>query len=410
MAGFVSDVTPRTEALALVALELGLPWEIPSKTLALEESLSHRLASDLSADAPYPPYARSLRDGYAVKSDDVSAATPGTPTFLKINGEIAMGEIPKMTIDAGMAVAVPTGAALPEGSDAVVMLEDTAAAGEWVEVRSGVQSGENIIWAGEEIASGKLVLHRGDLLDFRAMSLLCTLGAERVNVFAPRISILSTGDEIMPVGTKDLAPGTIRDANGYVIKALLRRYGFDSDYRGIVSDEGAEFEKRFNDELARCDVLILSGGSSVGMRDHSARVLKELPSPGLIIRGINIVPGKPTLIAGSRGDKRLVVSLPGHPLSCVTVSFVCLIPLLLSMVGAKSGKIGKKLRLNLTKDLTARTGAEEFVPCRIENGKAAPLPAKSGYISALADADGFIRIPEDVETLRSGETAEVWAW
>lgn len=410
MAGFVKNVMPRTDAIEIVAMELAFPWLAAGKRVSLEASLGCRLACDFYSDAPYPPYSRSLRDGYAVQSFDVSAATAGTPTFLKKIGDVAMGEIPSIKVTAVTAVAIPTGAALPDGADAIVMLEDAETAGEWVEVRRGVQTGENIVYAGEEISRGQKVLGRGGLVDFRAMSALAALGAESLDIAAPRVSILSTGDEIVPVETKTLAPGAIRDANGHAVKALLTRYGFAADYRGIVSDDGREFEERVRRELDCCDVLVLSGGSSVGTRDHSARVLGMLPAPGLMVRGINIVPGKPTLAAGCLERKKLVVSLPGHPLSCLTVCFVYLLPLLLAMIGAEERGAGKRLKLELTGDITARSGTEEFVPCRIKDGKVTPLPAKSGYISALGDADGFIRVAEDMETLRAGAAAEVWVW
>lgn len=325
-----------------------------------------------------------------------------------------MGGVPNAVVSAGTALSVPTGAVLPDGADAVVMLEDTSEAGEWIEVRRGVQSGENLIRAGEELSPGQRVLNRGDLIDFRAAGVLSALGISRTAVLASRISILSTGDEIMSVETKSLPPGAIRDVNGSTVGSLLQRYGFMADYKGIVSDDGCEFERRVTAELAACDVLVLSGGSSVGVRDHSARVLAELPAPGLLVRGLNIVPGKPTLSAGCLEMKKLVVSLPGHPLSCATVSFVfllpLLLPLLLSMCGAGKSSMGQRLRLELTNDVTARTGAEEFAPCRVVGGKAVPLPAKSSYINALAEADGFIRVPENAETLRAGDGAEVWLW
>lgn len=410
MAGFVKNVIPRMEAIKIVSSELAFPWSTVKRLVSLDSSLGGRVAENFYSDAPYPPYSRSLRDGYAVQSFDVSAATPGTPTFLKKIGDVVMGEIPAIKITAGTAAVIPTGAAMPEGADAVVMLEDTEVAGEWVEVRKGVQSGENIANAGEEISQRQIVLNRAELVDFRVMSVLAALGAENIELASPRISILSTGDEIVPVETKTLPPGAIRDANGYAVRALLARYGFAADYCGIVSDDGLEFETRVRQELDRCDVLVLSGGSSVGTRDHSARVLEMLPAPGLIVRGINIVPGKPTLAAGCLEQKKLVVSLPGHPLSCLTVCTVFLLPLLLSMIGAENLSIGGRFKLRLTKDIAARTGSEEFVPCRIEDGMVMPMPAKSGYISALTGACGLIRMPEDIETLRAGEMAEVWTW
>ena len=411
MSGFVKEVIPRMQALQIVAEGLSFPWHVRTADMPIDSALGKRISGDVEAQEKYPPYTRSLRDGFAVQSSDVVAATPGTPTFLNMSGDILMGVLPNISIKQGEAASIPTGGVLPDGTDAVVMLENTHLTGGWVEVRGAVQSGENVILAGEEFPVGKRVLGKGDMVDFRTMSVLATLGIKTVPSIDLKISILSTGDEIVPVETDPLPPGKIRDVNGWSVKSLLSRYGFESEYRGILSDEGDLFEKTVNEEASSCDVLILSGGSSVGTRDHCSRVLEKLPAPGLMVRGINIVPGKPTLIAGSLEERKLVVSLPGHPLSCFTVAYVLLIPLLLKLIGASDTGYGIKMKLPMSRDITARTGPEEFVPCRItQDGKIDPILAKSGYISSLASADGFIRIPEDRETIRAGETAEVWLW
>jgi molybdopterin molybdotransferase len=411
MSGFVKEVTPRTDALQYVAERLSFPWSVRSADIPLDSALGKRIAGDIEAEEQYPPFTRSLRDGYAVCSPDVVAATPGTPTFLNRTRDVLMGTVPEFSIASGEAAAIPTGGILPNGADAVVMLESTTSTGGWIEVRNAVQSGDNVIHAGEEFSAGQKVLSRGDIVDFRTVSILSTLGIKSVPSTDLRISILSTGDEIVPVETRPLPPGRIRDVNGWSVRSLLSRYGFEASYRGILSDEGDDFEAAVRDEIEKCDVLVLSGGSSVGVRDHCSRVLEKLPPPGLMVRGINIVPGKPTLIAGCLEEKKLVVSLPGHPLSCLTVAFVLLLPLLLRLVGADGEGYGIKMRLPILSDVTARTGPEEFVPCRVTaEGKIDPILAKSGYVSSLASADGFIRIPEDRETIRAGDTAEVWLW
>ena len=411
MAGFLKEVSPRLKALSYVAETLKFPWLDIKKTLDLKEAIGKRIAQQLNSEFPYPPYIRSLRDGYAVQSQDVMAATSGTPTFLKKTEEVLIGTIPSFEIIQGETASIPTGGILPKGSDSVVMLEDTSFIAGLVEVRRGVQSGENVMGHGEEIAKGEKVLSRGDLIDFSNVSILSTLGVHSLSISTLRISLLSTGDEVVPVETSPLPPGCIRDVNSWSVSSFLRHYGFLTKYRGIVSDNDGELEKRVQEELELCDVLILSGGSSVGMRDHSSRVLEKLDNPGLLIRGINIAPGKPTLIAGCLESKKLVVSLPGHPLSCLTVAYVLLLPLLLKLIGAENETYGHKLFLQLSKDLIARTGLEEFIPCKLdEMGNVLPLFAKSGYISVLSKADGLIRIPEDRETVRKGETVEVWLW
>ena len=215
----------------------------------------------------------------------------------------------------------------------------------------------------------------------------------------------------MPAEEQNPRLGAVRDVNGWSVKTLLSRFGFPAEYRGIASDDGAEFERRFREELAACDVLILSGGSSVGVRDHCSRLFESLPEPGLLVRGINVAPGKPTLIAADAAAHKLAVSLPGHPLSCFTVGFTVLIPLLLRLIGAEERECWTRTRMPLACDLAARTGPEEFFPCAVNaDGTVSPLAAKSGYISILSGACGFIRIPEDRETARAGEFAEVWLW
>lgn len=411
MAGFVKEVTSRKKALDEISKRLLFPWGYPVRELPLDEAVGRRCASEIINDSPYPPFSRSLRDGYAVRHADAAGATPGTPLFLTGKGEVLMGAAPDFEIYPSEAAAIPTGGILPRGADAVVMLEDTELAGGWIEVRRGVQAGENIILRGEELAPGERLLPAGGMIDFQTIGMLATAGISRLPTIDLRISILSTGDEIVPVETRELPPGCIRDANGGNVKALLSRYGFAAEYRGIASDDGAAFERRFHEELANCDLLVLSGGSSVGVRDHCSELLASLPAPGLLVRGLNIVPGKPTLIAADAAARKLVVSLPGHPLSCLSVAFTVLLPLLMRRIGAAESECGTRTRLRLSRDLAARTGPEEFVPCALgADGSAAPLAAKSGYISVLAKASGFICIPEDRETIRAGEDAEVWLW
>ncbi len=411
MAGFVKKVISRKEALDEISLALSFPWNVRQTVLPLGDAIGRRCAAEVTSAEDYPPYSRSLRDGYAVRHADANGATQGTPLFLNKRGEVRMGVVPDFAVSASEAASIPTGGLLPEGADAVVMLEDTDCTGGWIEVRRGVQAGENVIHKGEEIKAGQRLLEKGSLVDFKTIGLLATAGLTELSVMAPKISILSTGDEIVPSETKEVPPGSIRDVNGWNLKALLASYGFHADYRGIVSDDGAEFEARFHKELAACDILILSGGSSVGMRDRCSQLLEAMPAPGLLVRGLNIVPGKPTLAAADACAHKIAVSLPGHPLSCLTAAFVFLLPLIARMACEEPFFCGVRTRLPLACDVAARTGPEEFIPCALTpDGKARPLSAKSGYISVLSKADGLIRIAEDAETKRAGEDTEVWLW
>ncbi|MDO4987532.1 MAG: molybdopterin molybdotransferase MoeA [Synergistes sp.] len=411
MSGFVKEVTSRKIVIENVTESLCFPWKIRSRRVRISDAAGLRSAEDIYSDTAYPPYSRSLRDGYAVHHEDVSGASASSPVFLTTKGEVVMGEVPDFEVLRGEAAPIPTGGILPRGADAVVMIEDTDSAGGWTEVRASAQAYENIVMAGEELPCGERIMERGTLIDFRGIGALAAAGISDLNVPDLNISILSTGDEIVPVETKELPPGSIRDVNAWNLAAMLARYGFISSYKGIAKDSGAEFEASFNNALKESDVLILSGGSSVGVRDRSFEVLSRMSDPGLIVRGINIIPGKPTLIAADRKAKKMVVSLPGHPLSCLTVAFTVLLPLLLKMIGAPHDFCGTLTRFPLSGDLAAHTGAEKFIPCRIsKEGTAEPLAAKSGYITALKEADGFICLAEDTETMRAKEEACVWLW
>ncbi len=412
MSGFVKEVLDREVCIDYVARELRFPWSVVSEDVSLEACDGRRMARDLVAGAPYPAYARSLRDGYAVRSADVVGASAGAPVFLRFAGAVEMGTLPHTVLGREEAVSIPTGGLLPEGADAVVMVESTApagAGGEWIEIRSAVSRQENVMACGEEFHEGGVVLSQGEALDFRAVGILATLGITKISCCDLKISILSTGDEIVPVATDPLPPGHVRDVNAAYLRTLLARYGFAARERGIVPDDADALRVRIDEELKSCDVLLLSGGSSVGVRDHSTALLEALPDPGLLVRGVNIVPGKPTLIAGSHEPRKLVLGLPGHPLSCLVVAFCLLIPLLLKLCGARESS-PNILKLPLGRDLAGSTGPEEWIPARVENGRVLPIPAKSGYVAALKGCAGFVRLPGNRETARAGEEVELWIW
>lgn len=410
MAGFVQEVRPISECVQFVAATLSFPWNPRGKNTAVENSAMTRSLADVVSKEAHPPFTRSLRDGYALHHNDTTGASPGAPVFLRLAGEIAMGQTPQTPLGREELIAIPTGGMLPEGADAVVMIEDTAKAGDWVEVRASVQRGQNLLFAGEDVAVGDTLLERGELIDCASCGLLSSMGIDAIEAVDLRIGILSTGDEILPAATSPLPQGCIRDANMSMLIALLKQYGFSSRSYGIVPDRFDVMETRIAQVLTECDVLFLSGGSSVGVRDHCSRIMESLPSPGLLIRGINMVPGKPTLIGASEKDGKVVFGLPGHPLSCMVACIFVVLPVLLRMIGARSEHVGRFLRLPLGEDVQGRTGPEEFTPMQLRGGAVFPIAAKSGYVSAMRLADGFIKLSSNQETLRRGEEVDVWIW
>jgi molybdopterin molybdotransferase len=410
MSGFVEEVRPIGESLGIVADALGFPWETKEKKVLLKDALFARSSRDIIAPESSPPFTRSLRDGYAVSGADTVGASPGSPVFLKVSGEVTMGAQPNFGILPEEAASIPTGGMLPPGADAVVMLEDTKAAGGWVEIGRSVQRGENVAAEGEEIRTGGLLVGRGDILDCPASGLLAAFGISEIGAADVKIGVISTGDEIVPVETSPLPIGLIRDSNTFTAGCLLQRYGFGCLSYGISSDDWTELRSVADRAVGECDVVLLSGGSSVGARDNTVRIVESLAEPGLLVRGINMVPGKPTILGGSRRDKKLVAGLPGHPLSCMVSMIFVILPALLSMIGAREKYAGRYLDVPLVSDAHGRAGPDEFIPMRLDSGAAFPLAAKSGYVSAMMEADGFIRIPPEAETQRAGEKARVWLW
>ena len=409
MAGFVEHLTARREALRRVAEALSFPWDLPSEKKHLSEVQGGAAARFVRAPEPVPAFDRSLRDGYAVRSVDVRGASPSSPAFLSVKGEVPMGSLPSFSGTIGSAAALYTGGGVPEGYDAVVMAEDTALMGDLLEVRRAAAPGDFIVKAGEDVPAQSAVLDRGERVSPGASLALAALGITALEVSCLRVGILSTGDEIVPAETFPLPLGCVRDANGTFLTLLFRRMGCHVTAYGIVPDVPATLQEVFRRAESENDVVLLSGGSSVSTRDLCLDLLRTISDPGLLVRGLNLSPGKPTLIGGSRTPFRLVVGLPGHPLSCAVVALTVVVPLVHMLRGDGEGE-DSPILVRTGDDVVGRMGVEEFFPGEFRRGLVWPIPAKSGYVRALRRCRGFIRLPEDRETVRAGEEVEVCLW
>ena len=410
MAGFVEELMPRDRAIAYAADSLAFPWAVDTRKIPLSGGGTGRLMKTLKVPENSPPHSRSTRDGFAVRSADTFGAGPGAPAFLRNIGEVSMGSVPDFALDAGECAVIHTGGILPAEADAVLMSEDADSAGSWVEARAAVQRGENILRAGEEFSRGSVLLPMGAKIDWRTAGLLAMAGVTTPEVPRLRIIILSTGDEIVSSENKELPPGKFRDINSHILSSLLQKEGYESTFSGIIPDTPEAMKTALSSALSEGDVVLLSGGSSVSVRDHCTSVLSSLPSPGLLVRGILMAPGKPTLIAGMKKEKKLVLGLPGHPFSCFVTAWTVLLPLLSLLVWGEVIEPWRKLFLPLGAPLFGHTGMEEFVPCTFSGGKALPSPIQSSFSKALYGADGLFHLPPSCETLRAGEEAEVWLW
>jgi molybdopterin molybdotransferase len=382
------------------------------ETVPLDDALGRVCGADIASPEDLPPLPRSTMDGFAVRAADTFGASDSVPAFLDVAGAVAMGRLPSVDIGRNQAAAIPTGGFLPQGADAVVMVEYTASAGEGaIEVSRPVTAGENVLGKAEDVAAGEVVIPAGRRLLAQDIGLLAGLGITKVVVYRrPRTVVISTGDEIVPI-TEVPSPGRIRDINAHSIAALVRSSGGAAEIFDSVPDDPAQLRAALETALASADVVALSGGSSVGERDHMVSVVTSLPGAVVHAHGIAISPGKPTLIASVGGKP--VFGLPGHPVSALVVAQVFLAPFIRYLGGEalKRGPAGARVRAVLIASVHSAQGREEYVRVKMEESQgqlgARPVFGKSGILSTLVKADGFVVVPIHTEGIPAGETVDV---
>jgi molybdopterin molybdotransferase len=399
------------EACRVLARHIRL---FPGKTaVSLQEALGRRLYEDVEAPENVPDFSRSTMDGFAVRAGDTFGASQSLPAYLEVAGEVFMGKGVAAAAKPGQAWRIPTGGMLPVGCDAVVMVEHTEELdGRTIGVTSPVAPGDNIVLSGEDIAGGEILFRGGRVIRAQEMGTLSAAGITSLDVQEPlRISIISTGDEVVePASTP--GPGQVRDVNGYTLYGLAARGGVIPRLCGIVGDDYRKLREVIETELRDADMVLLSGGSSVGTRDVSSRVIEDLGHPGILFHGLAIKPGKPAI--GAVIDGKPVFGLPGHPVSAMVV-FMLLVEPLLSKgrypADADEFLLGFPVTATITRSLRSAPGREDFVrvSLRQQGGKllADPVPGKSGLISTMSRSDGLARIPADLEGVEAGEQVRV---
>jgi molybdopterin molybdotransferase len=380
---------------------------VEQEWVPLESCLGRTLAEDIKAPYPLPQFARSTVDGYAVHSSDTTGASDSVPMMLALAGEVLMGEAARMSVGEGEAVYVPTGGMIPEGADTMVMIEQTQRLKDTLLIFKSYYAGENCSLVGEDIREGEVILTKGIKVAIGEIGVLSALSISQIPVVKPpTFAIISTGDEIVPVG-KDLKPGQIRDINTYTLDALVKAYGGVVIKKVLLGDQKEKLQATLTECVALADITLISGGSSVGTRDYTQEVIEALPEGELLVSGINIKPGKPTLVGCSRD--RLVIGLPGHPVSSVIV-FHALIG---SYLEAHYGLHGssKEYSAILEENFASSPGKTTFqsVTLRSENGQlyAIPVYSQSAWISQLVRADGFIKLSADKEGHSKGDIVGV---
>lgn len=367
------------------------------------------LAADLESELDLPSFDRSVYDGFALRAEDTFGAEEDEPRTLRKTGEVLAGDSPEVEVGAGECVEIATGAPIPEGADAVVMVEDvTVTDGGRVKVRKAVSPGENISLKGSEIEHGEKLASKGDKVTPQLHGAILACGAEEVQVFRkPRVGIISTGNELVEAGSK-LERGKIYDVNGPTLSDMAVNCGAESYYLGIVEDDRRDLESELKEALENYDMIITSGGSSAGSRDVVPETIDALGEPGVIVHGLAQKPGKPTVIAVV-GEKP-VFCLPGYPVSALMEFDQMVAPFLREWSGrseAERSEVEAELK---TKILPAK-GRRELVPVSLEedgNGYSAiPLREGSGAITSLAKADGYTVISQSRETVSAGEIVRV---
>jgi molybdopterin molybdotransferase len=391
-------------------LELLPPGPLRVERLPTLEAAGRLLAEDITAGEGLPPFARSTVDGYAVRAADTHGASPTLPALLQVTGEIEMGAAAETGCPPGAALLIHTGGMIPQGADAVVMIENTQAAspGE-IEVLQPAAAGQNVLQAGEDVRPGEVVLERGAVLRPQEIGGLMALGTTEVIVAGrPKVALISTGDEVVPPQALPL-PGQIRDVNSYSLAALVAELGALPQPAGIIADEFEALLQAARQAHATADVVVLTAGSSVSERDMTAGVIARLGEPGVLVHGLSIRPGKPTILAIA--GKVPVVGLPGNPVSALVVGRLILGPLVRRLMGAKEPLVRGHISARLTVNIPSQAGREDFIPVELqaspEGWQATPVFGRSNLIFTLVRAHAMLHIPAPVTGLAAGEMVEL---
>jgi molybdopterin molybdotransferase len=378
-----------------------------TETVPLAAALRRVPAGPVTAPHSLPGFARSTVDGYAVRAADTYGVSEGLPGYLTVTGAVRMGAEPDTAVAPGTAVAMPTGGVIPSGADSVVMIEYTAEAmSGTIEVVRPVAPGEGIVRADEDARSGDEIAPAGRPLRPQDLGMLAAAGVTSVTVHSrPVVTILSTGDEVVPPEAAELKPGQVRDATAAALAALVADAGGEPVFGGIVPDDPGALEAALRGALSSSDVLVISAGSSVGVRDETANAVARLGPPGIWCHGLAIKPGKPTLLAEC--DSVPVIGLPGNPRSALVVFRLIGMPVVRLVGGCVVAPPEASTRARLSRDLASATGRLDIVQVTVNAGVAAPLFGASALLSVLTEADGYIMIPEEATGLDAGSEVNV---
>ena len=405
---FFKVLAPQEALRLLLAVEPVAAEEIPSI-----KARARVLAEDLYSAVDLPHFHRAAMDGYAVIAKDTFGASQSLPAYLKLAGVVEMGKAADQPLASGQALRISTGGMMPPKSDAVVMVEytDETAAG-LVEIHRGVSPWQNVIQVGDDIRKGELVFRRGRRLRAHDLGALTGIGISAISVFRqPQVALISTGDEIVDANTVPL-PGQVRNINQHSLAGLIEECGGKLKDWGVIRDDRAELTRAIGAALDWADLVVLSGGSSMGAKDIALETILSFPESEFVFHGISIAPGKPTIFAKACGKP--ILGLPGYPVSALVIFDLFAAPLLRRLGGESAQSLGRferTVKAKLKTNVASQIGREDYVRVTLEGAAnqlvAAPLPSKSGAIFTLVKADGMVRIEMNQDGLEQGEEVDV---
>ena len=375
------------------------------ETIGIDDAAGRVLAEDIVATLSIPSFDRAAMDGYAVKAKDTFNSGQFSPKVLAVVGEIHAGETPEERVNSGQCIQIATGAMMPKGADAVVMVEDTELEDGKVKVFKSAYPGANVGKKGEDINRGEMVLRQGFVLDPGRVGVLASQGITRAKVYEkPRVAVLPTGEEVVEVGTK-LKLGQVYDINSHTISSVVKANG-GIPYRVGISGDNLDELKATIEEALKSDLVVLSGGSSVGERDLLVDVLQGWGE--ILFHGIQVKPGKPTIFAilPVEGQGKPLMGMPGYPTSCLINTYLFILPAVRKMAHLPP-RVGEMVEAKLSRRVPGSVGRRQFLTVRIEGGEAIPVFKESGAITSIAEADGYIEIAENVDLLEKGELVTV---
>ena len=384
-------------------------YKLETELVHILDAVDRTLAVDVISNINVPEFNRSTVDGYGIIVEDSYGATETIPSILNILGEVKMGKISNIKIKPGQTIYIPTGAMIPEGVTGVIMVENTEKmGGDTLLLNKPISKGENMVFIGDDIKKDEIALEKGRVINAEVVGTLAALGISEVQVYKkPRFYIISTGDEIIDIDEK-LIPGKIRDINSYTLQILVEKSGGEVVGRTIVRDDYKLLRQEVEKALDISDIVLISGGSSVGTRDYTDKVIKSFDGAGVLAHGLSIKPGKPTIIGDCNG--KLVMGLPGHPVSSIVV-FKALIEYYMDKK-LGNNRILPSIMAIMEYNFPSSPGRETYqmVKLKYDNGKyyASPTHGKAGMISLLSQSQGYIVIKLHEEGIYKGEKRQVF--